>query len=165
MVQVIRLLDGDFIPELHPHFISRWSQSHAYAIQVFKFFKWNTDVREGLMIFYCMIYIKTGLLSLIWAQNTLISLQPHKLHSLYWTEWSYCSAVFSHGFSLPTFPGVFKYSAEICSMKQTCIAEHKFKRRILGVLRGVPPKWLGEKNYPQTSSFRFNEVFRCSCSC
>ena len=140
MVQAIRLLDADFIPELHPHFISKWSQAHAYAVQLLKFFKWNTGMRAGLMTFYCTIYIKTGLLSLIWALNSLISLQPPKLPSLYWTECSYCSVVSSHGFSLPTFPGVFECSAEIRSMKQTRILwSMNFKVRFWGSW-GVPPQ-------------------------
>lgn len=104
------------------------------------------------------------LFSLTWTLNPPISLGSHKLHSLYWAAWSYCSAVSSLRVSLPTCAGLslrilMKYAAQNkCASRALNLEDG-----LWGFLRETPspiPEWLCERNHPQITRLRFNEVFR-----
>lgn len=131
----------------------------------FKFSQWKSVKIAWLMLIYCMTYIKTELFfSLTWALKPPISLGSHKLLSLYWAEWSYCSAVSNLGVSLPTCAGA---SLRIL-MNYTAQSKHasralNLEDRLWGFLRETPspiPEWWCERNHPQITRLRFNEVFR-----
>lgn len=157
MVQVIRWLDADFIPELQPHFISKWRQSRSHMLIPFKVLnslsKYQYESRADDVLLYDLHQGRTVFLHPS-SELTRVP-QPHKLDSLCRTEWGYCSAVASHGFSLPTFPGVFECSAEICSLKQTHILQSMNTKDRFGESWGVQPKVTGREKLSTDIKFQF----------